>query len=71
MKKKIFTFLFAIVAGMTSLNAEIIKRVSIGDIYYNLTTESRTAEVTYEGASYEYSGDITIPASVEYEYSYS
>lgn len=66
MKKKIFTFLFAIVASMTSLNAEIIASVHIGELFYNLSTESGTAEVTshYSDA---YSGNITIPSSVEYE----
>ena len=66
MKKKIFTFLFAIMAGMTSLNAETIFRVKIGDIYYNLSTDSRTAEVAEGGAPYP-STVVTIPSSVEYE----
>lgn len=66
MKKKIFTFLFAMIASMASLNAEIIESVSIDGLFYNLSTESGTAEVTshYSNA---YSGNITIPLSVEYE----
>ena len=44
-----------------------------GDIYYNITSSSDlTVEVTYKGSSYsqyddEYSGSITIPATVTYE----
>ena len=40
-------------------------------IYYNITTEANEVEVTYEGSSYsdynEYSGSITIPATVTYD----
>ena len=62
MKKKIFTFLFAMIASMSSLNAEIIRDVRIGNIYYDLSTESKTAEVS--GGVRD---TIIIPSSVEYE----
>lgn len=39
--------------------------VEINGIYYNLSTETNTAEVTY-GPDY-YSGDIVIPETVNYE----
>jgi len=43
-------------------NAEAVE---INGIYYNLSTETNTAEVTY-GPDY-YSGDIVIPETVNYE----
>ena len=45
----------------------------VGGIYYNITSESdKTAEVTFKGETYnsysgEYSGSITIPATVTYD----
>ena len=57
-------FLIGTVAG---LHAE---SVQIGDLYYNLNTTDRTAEVTYENTtSTNYSslpGDVVIPATVKY-----
>ena len=43
--------------------------VEINGIYYNLSTETNTAEVTYapDDADYYYSGDIVIPETVNYE----
>ena len=40
--------------------------VEINGIYYNLSTETNTAEVTYS-PYYPYSGDIVIPETVNYE----
>ena len=47
-------------------NAEAVE---INGIYYNLSTETNTAEVTYapDDADYYYSGDIVIPETVNYE----
>ena len=65
--KKIFTFLFALVAT-TALWAEDFK---VNGIYYNiLTDKNNEVEVTYRG-SYsseynEYSGSVTIPSTVTY-----
>ena len=46
-------------------------QVKIGNIYYNLDEETKTAEVTKPQSAYDYSvkysGDIVIPASVTYE----
>lgn len=67
MKKKIFTFLFAMIASMASLNAENIEYVQIGELFYNLSMVSKTAQVTYDRGEHNYSGDIVIPTSVEYE----
>ena len=43
--------------------------VEINGIYYNLSTNTNTAEVTYapDDADYYYSGDIVIPETVNYE----
>ena len=66
--KKLFTLLFVIVAT-TALWAEDF---SVEGIYYNiLTDKTNEVEVTYRGSfedSYtnEYSGSVTIPASVTY-----
>lgn len=46
MKTKLFTLLFAIVANVGTIFAE---KVKIGDLYYNLDVENKTAEVTYPG----------------------
>ncbi len=47
MKQKIFTLFLTLVVSVGLVSAEIIERVSIGDLYYNLDTEAKTAEVTY------------------------
>ena len=41
--------------------------VEIDGIYYKLVPMAKTAEVTNGGTEGRYSGDIVIPASVEYE----
>ena len=77
--KKILTLILA-VACAAIVSAESISRVQIGDLYYNLDTESQTAEVTYKsyeykslgsvkGYFYNYEWDIAtanIPATVTY-----
>ena len=67
MKKKIFTFFLALVAGVGTMFAE---KVQIGDLYYNLDATNQTAEVTSQNSNYpKWSTTITtanIPASVTY-----
>ena len=48
------------------------QKVEIDGIWYNLITKVKQAEVTFKGNSYneyddEYSGSITIPATVTYD----
>ena len=67
--KKHLLFLFA---ALATLVASAQTKVEIEGIWYNLTSETLQAEVTYKGSSYseytdEYSGSITIPATVTYE----
>ena len=56
MKKKFLFILFMMLALTASASVEI------DGIYYNLNSETRTAEVTY--GTKEYLGDIVIPTSV-------
>lgn len=43
-------FILAICSG--EICADIIRQVQIGDLYYDLDTSKKTAEVTYQGKSY-------------------
>lgn len=67
--KKIFTFI-AVALVSASMSAEV-QRVQIGDLYYNLDAESRTAAVTWEKRSdttnYHGLKEANIPESVLYE----
>ena len=70
MRTKLFTLLFAMLVGTCSLFAYDVK---IGDLYYNLNAENKTAEVTYiwnnSQWGYNYGWTITtadIPASIIY-----
>ena len=64
--KKIFTFLFAIVATSTLWAHDF----SVNGIYYNFTDKTKEVEVTYYGSSYSYSnaysGSVAIPETVTY-----
>lgn len=60
--KKIFTLLLAMIASVVPIFAE---KVQIGNLYYNLDATTQTAKVTTSDSD-QYSGDITIPASVTY-----
>ena len=67
--KKQLLFLFA---ALLPLLASAQTQVEIDGIWYNLMSEGKQAEVTYKGDSYnsyddEYSGSITLPATVTYE----
>ena len=70
--KQLFTFLFALAASLTlSAQETIIEHVQIGDLYYNLDTESHTASVTWDKyidtLNYHGLKQAIIPASVTYE----
>ncbi len=61
----LFTALLPLVASAQT-------KVEIDGIWYNLVSKAKQAEVTFKGDSYdsywnEYSGSITIPATVTYE----
>ena len=60
----LFTALLPLVASAQTT-------VEIDGIWYNLVSMAKVAEVTFKGDSYdsynEYSGSITIPATVTYE----
>ena len=59
------TKLICLILAMFQLTA-LAQRVKVGNLYYNLSKDSKTAEVApYDEKKYE--GNITIPASVEYE----
>ena len=60
--KKLFTLLFALVAGV----GYMFSSVQIGVLYYNLDEVNKKAEVTREPNGEKYSGDIIIPDSVTY-----
>ena len=68
--KKLFTLLFAFIASTTFAWAS---DTSVDGIWYNFDDEHLTAEVTFQGASYNentgpntYSGAIVIPETVVY-----
>ncbi len=70
MKTKIFTSLFALIIGAGILFAS---DTQVDGIYYNFDYSSRTASVTYRGASEysysnEYTGSVVIPSSVIYNH---
>jgi len=60
MKQKLFTLLLAVAASVGTVFAE---KVPIGNLYYNLDATNQTAEVAKNSSA---SGEIIIPASVEY-----
>ena len=63
--KHFITLLLAVMASMTMVQAEILKKVQVGDLYYNLDTENRTAEIA--APVNNKMTEITIPTSVNYE----
>ena len=65
--KKALLVLFALLPLVASA-----EKVEINGIWYNLVSKAKQAEVTFKGDSWssysgEYSGDITIPATITYE----
>ena len=67
MKKHLLLLFTALLPLVASAQA----KVEIDGIWYNLVSMAKVAEVTFKGDSYdsynEYSGSITIPATVTYE----
>ena len=71
MKTKLFTLLFALLSASGAFAAG----TKIGNLYYNLDENTRTAEVTFEAApwngnGYSYaslSGAVVIPSSITYD----
>ena len=61
MTKNFFTLFFALVASVGTIFAD---KVQIGDFWYYLNTNKKTASVTF--SSDKYSGDIVIPTVVTY-----
>ena len=66
--KKLFTFLFALIASIGTICAS---DTQVDGIYYDFDKTTQTATVTYRGDSYdtynkEYSGAVIIPSSVRY-----
>ena len=59
MRKKLFTVLLAVVASVGIVFAEIIERVQIGELYYNLDSSEKTAAVTYKSVTSTNSGPAT------------
>ena len=66
--KKLLILLVAVMAGVATMSAEIIK-IQYGDLYYRLDTESQTAEVTYEEYELGYISltNAIISDTVEYD----
>ena len=62
MRKKLFTLFLALVTSVGTICAWDYERVQIGDLYYNLSTSTLTAAVTYKS----YSGSETIYGNSEY-----
>ena len=71
MKHKHLTLVLAVLMSMVS-NVVSAHDFEVGGIYYNVTysTAPPTVAVTFEGAYYysseEYTGNVTIPATVAY-----
>ena len=68
MKKKLFTLFLALITGTIAFAHD----AAIGNIYYLLDSDTKTATVTYRGINHdsysnEYSGSVVIPASVTYD----
>lgn len=66
--KKLFTFLLALVVSVSAIYAS---DTQVDGIYYDFDDTNMTASVTFKGSKYdsypdEYTGNITIPASVNY-----
>ncbi len=61
MRKKLFTLLFAVSAGVGTMFAS----TKIGDLYYDLDSDTKTATVVYNYQDpYSELITLTIPASV-------
>lgn len=69
--KKLFTFFLSLVASVGTIFAWDYEHVQIGDLYYNLNAEDKTAEVTFEqrnsGSNYLGLYVLNIPDTVKYD----
>ena len=68
MKQKFLTLILVLTVCIGTLSASY---TSVGGIYYDFNSSTKTAAVTYRGDSYnhfdnEYSGSVVIPSSVTY-----
>ena len=63
--KKIFTFLFSLILSVVFSTSALAYDVKIDGICYNLSSESKTAEVT--SGEEKYSGEVVIPSSITSE----
>ena len=63
--KKLFVFLFSLILSVVFSTSALAYDVEIDGIYYNLNSEDKTAEVTYEGEKYR--GKVVIPSSITVE----
>ena len=68
MKHKIITLFLTLATSVGTMFAD---RVLIGNLYYNLNDETKTAEVTYElewsmNNYKDLSGELSIPESATY-----
>lgn len=60
----------ALILSFLTVAVSLFAKVQIGDLFYNLDSENKIAEVTDNVVDYgqsTYSGEIVIPSSVEYE----
>ncbi|MCD8266066.1 MAG: hypothetical protein LUC33_02820, partial [Prevotellaceae bacterium] len=61
-------FLFLCLAALTLQAPCLAYDAYVDGFYYNLDTIANTAEVTYENySSSDYSGDVVIPSTLEYD----
>ena len=61
--KNLFVFLFSLILSVVFSTSASAYDVKIDGICYNLNSEGKTAEVTYE----KYSGEVVIPSSITSE----
>ncbi len=66
MKTKTLKSVMVVLGVLLSLNA-FAYDVEIDGIYYNVVKKAKQAEVTHRGERQTYSGEVTIPASFEYD----
>ena len=71
MKQKLFGRLAAAAVLLLSASTASAHDFEVDGIYYNKNSDGTSVSVTYKGSSYssysnEYSGAVTIPASVTY-----
>ena len=68
MKIKFFSLLLACVVTTTTMSAYVIEDVKIGDLHYELETNSKTAKVISKFSDYGNLTSVSVPSSVSYNY---